>query len=73
MSWHKFQQRYELVAPLPNENYDMLIKKNLYRYWDISPNNMLAELEISVRGEKKAATRGMYSNWKLTQHIHSLL
>jgi hypothetical protein len=46
--WRKFQQRYKLVAPLPNENYDMLILKNSYRYWDFSVNNMLAELEISV-------------------------
>ncbi len=25
ISRRKFQQRYKLVAPLPNENYDMLI------------------------------------------------
>jgi hypothetical protein len=47
-SRHKFQQRYKLVAPLPNENYDMLILKNSYRYWDFSLNNVLAELEKSV-------------------------
>jgi hypothetical protein len=46
--WRKFQQRYKLVAPLPNENYDMLIFKNLCRYWDFSLNDVLAELEISV-------------------------
>ncbi len=46
--WRKFQQRYKLVAPLPNENYDMLISKNSYRYWNFSLNDMLAELEISV-------------------------
>ncbi len=72
-SQRKFQQRYEFVAPFPNENYDMLIEKKSYRHQDISPNNMLAELEISVWGKKKAAARGMYSNWKLTHHIHSLL
>ncbi len=48
--WRKFQQRYKLVAPLPNENHDMLIFKNSYRYWNFSLNDMLAELEISVCG-----------------------
>jgi hypothetical protein len=48
-SRHKFQQRYQLVAPIPNENYDMLIlKKNPYRHLDFSPNDVLAELEMSV-------------------------
>ncbi len=52
-SRRKFQQRYKLVAPLPNENYDMLILKNTYRHGDFSPNDVLAELEISVWGLKK--------------------
>jgi hypothetical protein len=46
-SRRKFQQRYELVAPLPNENYDMLILKNSYHPWDSFPDDVLAELEIS--------------------------
>jgi hypothetical protein len=31
-SQRKFQQRYEFVAPFPNENYDMLIEKKSYRH-----------------------------------------
>jgi hypothetical protein len=53
ISWRNFQQRYKLVAPLQNENYDMLILKNSYRHWDFSPNAVLTELEISVWGLKK--------------------
>jgi hypothetical protein len=34
--WRKFQQRYKLVAPLPDENYDILTLRNSYRYWDFS-------------------------------------
>jgi hypothetical protein len=49
-SQRKFQQRYELVAPLPTKKYDMLIFKNSYRHWDFSPNDVLAELEISLWG-----------------------
>jgi hypothetical protein len=49
-SQRKFQQRYKLEASLPNENYDMIILKNSFRYWDFSPNDVLAELEISVWG-----------------------
>ncbi len=49
-SWRKFQQRYKLVATLPNKNYDMLIFKNSYRHWDFFPNDVLAELEISLWG-----------------------
>jgi hypothetical protein len=48
--WRKFQQRYKLVAPLPDENYDILTLKNSYRYWDFSWKDVLAELEISVWG-----------------------
>jgi hypothetical protein len=49
-SGRKFQQRYELVAPLPNEYYDILILKSSYRHWDFFPNYVLAELEVSVWG-----------------------
>ncbi len=49
-SRRKFQQRYELVAQIPNENYDMHILKNSYRHWDFSPIDVLAELEISLWG-----------------------
>ncbi len=49
-SRRKLQQRYKLVAPLPNEYYDILILKNSYRHWDFSPNYVLAELEVSVWG-----------------------
>jgi hypothetical protein len=31
-SSNKFQERYKLIAQLPNENYDMLILKNPYRH-----------------------------------------
>jgi hypothetical protein len=48
--WCKFQQHYKLVAPLPNENYDMLLLKNNYLCWDFSLNTVSAELEISSRG-----------------------
>ncbi len=44
----KLHQRYKLVAPLHNEKYDMLILKNSYRYWDFSPNDVLADLKMSV-------------------------
>jgi hypothetical protein len=63
----KLHQCYKLVAPLPNENYDMLIFKNSYRYWGLSPNDVLAELEMSVWS--KAATKSRYSKWKLIYHI----
>jgi hypothetical protein len=53
ISRRKFQQRYKLVVPLPNKNYDMLIFKKSYRHWDFSPNDVLAELEISVWGLKQ--------------------
>jgi hypothetical protein len=46
----KFQQRYKLVVPLPNEYYDILILKNSYRHWDFFPNYVLAALEVSVWG-----------------------
>ncbi len=49
-SWCKFQQRYKLVATLPNEYYDILILKKSYRHWDFCPNYVLAELEVSVWG-----------------------
>jgi hypothetical protein len=39
---------YVLVAPLHNENNDMKILKNSNRCWNIFPNDVLAELEISV-------------------------
>jgi hypothetical protein len=42
-SQRKFQQRYKLVAPLPNEYYDILLKENSYRHWDFFPNYVLAE------------------------------
>jgi hypothetical protein len=35
----KFQQRYKLAVPLPDENYDMLIFKSLWRCWNCFPNN----------------------------------
>jgi hypothetical protein len=43
----------------------MLIFENS---WVFSPNDVLAELEISVWGLKKATTRGIYSNCKLFHH-----
>ncbi len=39
----KFQGRYKLVAPLPDENYS-------YRCLICSPKDVLAELEMSVWG-----------------------
>jgi hypothetical protein len=30
----KFQRRYKIVAPLPNENYDMSILTISYRHWN---------------------------------------
>jgi hypothetical protein len=45
---HNFQWRYILVAPLHNETNDMKIYKNPYRFWNSFPNDVLAELEISV-------------------------
>jgi hypothetical protein len=60
-----FQWRYILVAPLQ-------YGKKLYRCWNSFPNDVLAELEISIKGKTKAATRGMYSNWKLVYHIQNL-
>ncbi len=47
-SRRKFQQRYKLVALLPDENYNKQIGKNSYRCWNCLPNDVLAELEISV-------------------------
>ncbi len=49
-SWRKFPWYYtcKLVVPPPDENYDMHIFKNLCRRWNCSPNDVLAELEISV-------------------------
>ncbi len=49
-SRRKLQQRYKLIAPLPNDYYDMLILKNSYRHWDFSQNYVLAEFEVSVWG-----------------------
>jgi hypothetical protein len=43
-----FQWCYILVAPLHNGNNDMKIFKNSYRFWNSFPNDVLAELEISV-------------------------
>jgi hypothetical protein len=31
----------------------MVILRNSYRYWNFSPNDVLAELEISIWGLKK--------------------
>jgi hypothetical protein len=39
-TWRKFLQRYLLLALLSSENYS-------YHRWICSPNNVLAELEIS--------------------------
>jgi hypothetical protein len=61
-----FQWRYILVSPLQYE-------KKSYRCWNSFPNDVLAELEISAQGKTKAATRGMYSNWKLIYHIQNLV
>jgi hypothetical protein len=43
LEWRKFQRRCKRVVSLPNENYS-------YRRWISSPNNVTAELEISLRG-----------------------
>jgi hypothetical protein len=50
ISRHNFQWRYIFIAPLHNENNDMKIFKNSYRCWNIFPNDVFAELEISVWG-----------------------
>jgi hypothetical protein len=60
-------------VPLPNENYDKLILRNSYRYWNFSPNDVLGNWKYQYGVKKKAATRGMYSNWKLIDHIQSFL
>jgi hypothetical protein len=49
------QPRYTvctLVVRLPNESNDMLIFRHLYCCWDCSPNDVLAELQMSVMDEK---------------------
>jgi hypothetical protein len=61
ISRRKFQKLYILVAPYPTEKKDTEILKNSYRHGDSFPNNVLAELEISICGWKKTATRG--SSW----------
>ncbi len=45
-SRRNFQQRYKLVAPLLMSTPTCLFKKNSYRHWDFSPNDVLAKLEI---------------------------
>jgi hypothetical protein len=61
-----FQGCHILVAPLQ-------YGKKSYRCWNRFPNDVLAELEISILGKTKAATRGMYSNWKLVHHVQNLV
>jgi hypothetical protein len=48
ISRRNFQWRYILVVLFHNENNEMKILKNSYRFWNSFPNDMLAELEISV-------------------------
>ncbi len=48
ISRRNFQWRYILLAPFYDEINDKQISKNSYRYWDRSPYDVLAELEISV-------------------------
>jgi hypothetical protein len=48
MSQRNFQWRHILVAPLQYENNDIKILTNSYRSWNSFPNDVLAELEISV-------------------------
>jgi hypothetical protein len=50
ISRRNFKWRYILVAPLHNGNNDMKILKNSYRFWNSFPNDVSAELEISVKG-----------------------
>jgi hypothetical protein len=52
----RFQQRYQLVALLPTENCNMQILRSSHRLWDCSPNDALAELELSVWGLKGTLT-----------------
>jgi hypothetical protein len=73
ISWRNFQWPYRLVAPLHHENDDMQILKNSYHCWNSFPNDVLAELGISVLGSTNAATRGMYSNWKLIYYIQNIV
>jgi hypothetical protein len=47
ISRRNFQWHNILVAHLHNENNDMKILKNSYRFWNSFPNDVLAELEIS--------------------------
>ncbi len=48
ISRRNFQWHYILVAPLHNGNNDMKILKNSHRFWNSFPNDVFAELEISV-------------------------
>jgi hypothetical protein len=43
---------------LPVENNEMHIFISSQHYWDCSPNNMLAEIKISVLGFLKTRNRG---------------
>jgi hypothetical protein len=48
ISRRNFQWRFILVAALHNGNNYMQILKNSYRFWNSFPNDVFAELKISV-------------------------